>query len=165
MLFCLRLEIAKTFHDTKIYPVSGHGHCLIYSWKIVLIDSEKSQFQPSYVVLQNLINMKFQRNVNEYTSFLVSRSLYKEVQKYLNEKSYSHEIGSIVINILANVTSTSAYIYVGGEGNEYIQSSFVAPRSRPVDREIHLFKRGEHYEPIVKGNFERKGIVKNKGLP
>ena len=165
MLFCLRLEIAKTFHDTKIYPVSGHGHCLIYSWEIVLIDSEKSQFQPSYVVLQNLINMEFQRNVNEYTSFLVNRSPYKEVQKYLNEKSYSQEIRSIVINILAYVTSTSAYIYVGGEGNEYIQSNFAAPRSRPVDREIHLLKRAEHYEPIVKENFERKGIVKNKGLP
>ena len=44
--------------------------------------------------------MEFQRNKNEYVSFLVSRSPYEEVQKYLNEKSYSHEIGNIIINPL-----------------------------------------------------------------
>ena len=126
--FSLRLEIAKTFYDTKIYLVPGDEHSLIYSWEIALMDSEKAQFEPSYDVLHNLITMEFRRNVNEYASFLVCRSPYEEVQKYLNEKSYPHEIIDIIINILANVTSTSTYIYVGGEGNEYIQSNFVAPR-------------------------------------
>ena len=82
----------------------------------------------------------------------------------MNEKSYSHEIGDIIINILANVTSTSACIYVVGGGNEYIQSNFVSPRSRAVNGEIHLFKRVEHYEPIVSRNFKGKVIVKDKGL-
>ena len=49
--------------------------------------------------------------------------------------------------MLSNVSSTSAYIYVDDEGNE--QSNFVAPRSRAINGEIHLFKRGEHYEVIV----------------
>ena len=151
-------------HETKIYPVPGDGHCLIYSWEIALMDSEKAQFEPSYDVLRSLINMEFQRSINKCTSFLVSRSSYEEVQKYLNEKIYSFEIGDIIINILANVTLTSAYVYVGGEGNEYIQSNLVAPRSRAINGEIHLFKRGKHYEPVVNRNSERKGIVKNKGL-
>ena len=102
--FFLRLEIAKTFHETKIYPVPGDGHYLIYSWKIALIDFEKAQLEPSYDILRNLINIVFQGKINEYTSFLVSKSPYEEVQKYLNEKSYSHDIGNIIINILANVT-------------------------------------------------------------
>ena len=67
-------------------------------------------------------------------------------------------------NIIANVTSTSTYIYVGGEGNEYIQSNFAASRSRAINGKIHLLKRGEIYEPIVYRNFERKCIVKNKRL-
>ena len=108
--------------------------------------------------------MEFQRNVNGYTNFLVSRCPYEEVQKYLNEKNYSHETGDIVINILAKVTSTNACIYVAGEGNEYIQSNFVSPRSRAVNGEIHPFKRVENYEPIVSRNFEGKVIVKDKGL-
>ena len=62
------------------------------------MDCEKAQFEPSFDVLHNLINMEFERNVNEYASFLVSRTPHEEVQKYLNEKSYSHEIGNIIIN-------------------------------------------------------------------
>ena len=48
----LRLEIAKTFHDTKIFPVPGDGHCLIYSLEITLMDSEKAQFETSCNVLK-----------------------------------------------------------------------------------------------------------------
>ena len=84
------------------------------------MDSEKAQFEPSYDVLRNRTSMEFWRNINEYTSCLVSISPYKEVQKYLNEKNYSQEIDDIIINILANVTSTSSYIYVGRKGIEYI---------------------------------------------
>ena len=98
--YFLRLEIAKTFHETKIYPVPGDVHCLIYSWEIALMDREKAQLEPSFDVLSNLINMEFQRNTNEFTGLLVSRGPYKEVQKCFNEKSYSHEIGDIIINPL-----------------------------------------------------------------
>ena len=65
------------------------------------MDCEKAQFEPYFDVLRNEINMEFQRNINEYASFLVRRSPYKEVQKkYLNEKSYSHKIGDIIISPL-----------------------------------------------------------------
>ena len=47
MLFFLRFEIAKTFHETKIYLVHGDRNCLIYSWEIALMDSGKAQFEPS----------------------------------------------------------------------------------------------------------------------
>ena len=64
------------------------------------MDYEKVLFEPSFDVLRNLINVEFQRNINEYARFLVSRSPYEEVQKYLNEKSYSYEIDDIIINPL-----------------------------------------------------------------
>ena len=72
----------------------------MYLWEIALIDSEKAYFEPSYHVLRNLINMEFQRNINEYASLLVGRSPYEEIRDYVNEKSYSHEIGGIIINPL-----------------------------------------------------------------
>ena len=64
------------------------------------MDCEKAQFELCFHPLRNSINMEFQRNKNEYTSFLVSRSSNEEVQKYLKEKSYSREIGDIIINQL-----------------------------------------------------------------
>ena len=73
-------------------------------------------------------------------------------------------MGNIIINKLANITSTSAHIYVAGKENEYVQSKFLVPQSRAINKTIHLFKKGQYYEPIVNWNFERKGIVKNKGL-
>ena len=112
------------------------------------MDSEKAQVRPSYNDLRYLINEEFQSNMHEYISFLTSRSLCEEL------------LSDIIINILANVTSTNAYIYVGEEGYGYIQSNFVEPRSCAVNGQIRLFKRGEHYEPIVNRNFERKVMVK-----
>ena len=70
--YFLRLEIMKTFHETKIHPVPGDGHCLIHSWEITLMDSEKAHFKPPFDVLHNLIIMEFQRNINEYTNFLAA---------------------------------------------------------------------------------------------
>ena len=64
------------------------------------MDCEKGQFEQPFDVLCNLINMELKRNINEYASFLLSRSPYEEVQNYWNEKSYSHEIGYIIINPL-----------------------------------------------------------------
>ena len=63
-----------------------------------MVDCEKAQFEPSFDILHNLINMEFHSIINEYTSFLASRSPYEEIQKYFNENSYSHEIGDIIIN-------------------------------------------------------------------
>ena len=59
------------------------------------MDCEKAQFEPSFDVLRNLINMKFQRNINEYTSLLVSRSPCEKVQKNLMKIS-THMKSSIV---------------------------------------------------------------------
>ena len=64
--------------------------------------------------------------------------------------------------LLGKGSSTSAYIYVGGKGKEYIQTNFAAPRSRAINGEIHLFKRCEYYELIVNRNFNH--MVKNKRL-
>ena len=64
------------------------------------MDCEEVQFEQSFDVLRNLINTEFKRNINENASFLVSRSPYEELQKYLNEKSYLREIGDIIINPL-----------------------------------------------------------------
>ena len=75
-----------------------------------MMDSEKAHVKPSYNDLRNQINVQFQSNIHEYTSFPISKSPYIGVQKYLNENSYFHEIIDIIINILANVTSTSAFI-------------------------------------------------------
>ena len=63
------------------------------------MDSEKVQFKSSYDVLRNLINMEFQRNINQYTSFLVIKSPCEEVHKYWNEKSYSHESYSAILSL------------------------------------------------------------------
>ena len=115
---------------------------MIYSCEIALTDSEKAQFDSSDDALHSLINKEFQRNINEYTSFIVNRSPYEEVEKYLIENSCSHEIIDIIINALLNVTSTSAYINVGGGGNQYIQSNFVASRSCAINGGIQLSKRG-----------------------
>ena len=97
--FFLSLEVTKLFMKLKfIWFVETT--CLIYSQEIALMNCEKAQLEPSFDVLRNLINMEFQRNINEYASFLVSRNPYEEVRKYLNEKSYLHEIGDIIINPL-----------------------------------------------------------------
>ena len=88
--------------------------------------------------------------------------LYEEVQKYLNEKSYSHGIGDIIINILANVTLTSAYICVGAKGNYYIKSNIVAPRPRAINVEIHLFKRGELRSRLLIEILKAKVLLKIK---
>ena len=63
-----------------------------------MVDCEKAQFEPSFDILRNLINMEFQSIINEYANFLASRSPYEEIQKYFNENSYSHEIDDIIIN-------------------------------------------------------------------
>ena len=63
-----------------------------------MVDCEKAQFEPSFDIFCNLINMEFQSIIDEYASFIASRSPYEEIQKYFNENSYSHEIDDIVIN-------------------------------------------------------------------
>ena len=49
----------KSFHEIKIYLVPGDRHCLIFSWEIDLMESEKAKFEPSYDVLHNPINTEF----------------------------------------------------------------------------------------------------------
>ena len=71
---------------SKVYSVSGDGHCLLYSWEVALVESNKTKFKPSYEVSRNLIYMEFQNNKDKYSEFLVSDNIDKEIKKYLHEK-------------------------------------------------------------------------------
>ena len=62
-------------------------------------------------MLRKLTYMEFQNNKNKYSEFLVSDDIDKEIKKCLLEKTYSREIGDIIVNIPANSTSTEAHIY------------------------------------------------------
>ena len=55
-------------------------------------------------------NLKIIRTFS--SEFLVSDDIDKEIKKYLHEKTCSSGIGDIVVNILANSTSTEAHIYI-----------------------------------------------------
>ena len=138
---------------SKVYSVSGDGHCLLYSWEVALVSSDKTKFKPSYDVLHNLIYMEFQNNKDKYSEFLVSDDIDKEIKKYLREKTHSSEIGDIIVNILANSTSTETHIYTRNKENEFLQTNFIEPRGPAVNGDVHLLKSGEHYEPIVPTSF------------
>ena len=56
--------------------------------------------------------MQFNKNLEKYCEFLVTENVNAAVAKYLNEKSYSQEIGDIIINALSNATSIAAYTKV-----------------------------------------------------
>ena len=58
---------------------------------------------------------------------------------------YSSENGDIIINVLAN--SKETYIYKRNQLNEYIQTNFIEPRQPAINRDIHLLRSGEHYQP------------------
>ena len=134
---------------SKVYSVSGDGHCLLHSWEVALVASNKTKFKTSYDVLHNLIYMEFQNNKDRYSEFLVSDYIDKEIKKYLHEKIYSSEIGDIIFNILANSTSTEAHIYLRNKKNEFPQPNFIEPRGLAVNGDVHLLKSGEHYESVV----------------
>ena len=84
-----------------------------------------------------------------YFEFLVTENNNAAVAKYLSEKSYSQKIGDIIINVLSNGTSTTAFIYAKSKSNEFLQTNFIDPQTEAINREIHLLKTAEHYEPIV----------------
>ena len=154
---CFSSSISKFLESSKVYDVLGDGHCLVYSWKVALRASNTTDFKPSYEALLCLIAMEVERNEDKYSSFLVSTNIDKDVKKYLLEKKYSSEIGDVIINFLANSTSTEAYIYKRNQLNEYIQTKFTEPRQPAINGDIHLLRTGEHYQPIVPGNFIFQG--------
>ena len=117
-----RLEISQILENSKVVSVRGDGHCLIYAWEIALRASANSQFKPSYDILRSLIHMEFNKNLEKYCEFLVTENVNAAVAKYLNEKSYSQEIGDIIINALWNATSTAAFICTKSESNEFLQT-------------------------------------------
>ena len=65
-----------------------------------------------------MIDKEFRGNYEQYSEFLVNKDINKELRKYVEEKSYSREIGDIIIKILINASSTGVTIYrrdiVGG---------------------------------------------------
>ena len=101
--------------------------------------------------------MEVKRNEDKYSSFLVSTNIDKDAKKYLQEKKYSSETGDIIINVLANSTSTEAYIYKRNQSNEYNQTNFIEPRQPAINGDVHLLGTGEHYQPIVPGSFIFEG--------
>ena len=149
-------NISKFLESSKVYDVLRDGHCLVYSWEVALRASNATNFKASYEALLCLIDMEVKRNEDEYSSFLVSTNIDKDVKKYLLEKKYSSEIGDIII-VLANSTSTGAYIYKRNQLNEYIQTNFIEPRQPAINGDIHLLRTGEYYQPIVPGNFIFQG--------
>ena len=138
-----RLELSQILENSKVVSVRGDGHCLIYAWEIALRASANSQFKPSYDILRSF------KNLEKYCEFLVIENVNAAVAKYLNEKSYSQEIGNIIINALSNATSTAAFIYTKSKFNEFLQTNFIEPQTEAINGEIHLLKTAEHYEPIV----------------
>ena len=103
--------------------------------------------------------MRSFKNLEKYCEFLVIENVNAAVAKYLNEKSYSQEIGNIIINALSNATSTAAFIYTKSKSNEFLQTIFIEPRIEVINGEIHLLKRAEHYELIVVWAFTEIGEV------
>ena len=150
---CFSSNILKFLQSSKVYGVVGDGHCLVYSWEVVLRASNATDFKPSQEALLCLIDTKVKRNEDKYSSFLVSTNIDKDAKKYLQEKKYSSEIGDIIINVLANSTSTEAYIYKRNQSNEYNQTNFIEPRQPAINGDVHLLGTGEHYQPIVPGSF------------
>ena len=152
-----RLEISQILENSKLVSVRGDGHCLIYAWELALRGSANSQFKPFYDILRSLIHMEFNKNLEKYCEFLVTENVNAAVAKYLNEKSYSQEIGDIIINALSNATSTAAFIYSKSKSNEFLQTNFIEPRTEAINEEINLLKTAEHYEPIVVRAFTELG--------
>ena len=107
--------------------------------------------------MRSLINIEFNKNLEKYCEFLVTENVNAAVAKYLNEKSYSQEIGDIIINALSNATSTAAFIYAKSKSNEFLRINFIEPRTEAINGEIHLLKTEEHYEPIVVRTFTEIG--------
>ena len=103
-------------------------------------------------MLRKLIYMEFQNNKDKYSEFLVSDDIDKEIKKCLLEKTYFSEIGDIIVNILANSTSTEAHIYTRNKENEFLQTAVngdVRLLKSAANGDVHLPKSGEHYQPIV----------------
>ena len=101
--------------------------------------------------------MEFNKNLEKYCEFLVTENVNAAVAKYLNEKSYSQEIGDIIINALSNATSTAAFTYTKSKSNEFLQTNIIEPRTEAINGEIYLLKTAEHYEPIVVQAFTEIG--------
>ena len=101
--------------------------------------------------------MEFNKNLEKYCEFLATENVNAAVAKYLNEKSYSQEIGDIIINALSNATSTAAFTYTKSKSNEFLQTNIIEPRTEAINGEIYLLKTAEHYEPIVVRAFTEIG--------
>ena len=150
-----RLGISQILENSKVVSILGVGHCLMHAWEIALRASANSQFKPNYDILRSLIHMEFNKNLEKYCEFLVTENVNAAVAKYLNEKSYSQEIGDIIINALSNATSIAAY--TKSKSNEFLQTNLIEPRTEAINGEIHFLKIAEHYEPIVMRAFTEIG--------
>ena len=160
--FHCRLQISNSFDNIEIVSVPGDGHCLIHAWEIGLKNSSSSKHKLTYEFLCQLIEFELLSHYQDYSNFMYDSSdFHQQVQMYVKEKHYSNQIGDIVINALATVTSTSVFIYEREESGHLIQKHYQKPmRGAAVNGYIRLLKTGEHYEPIV----NKETMVSGKGI-
>ena len=73
-----------------------------------------------------------------------------ELEKYLQDKSYSRQIGDMIFHALANATSTAVWIYEKENDGSYIQAAFISPRNNLYENGvIHILHDRHYYEPLV----------------
>ena len=100
----------------EIIKVPGDGHCMIHAWKIALQNSREIRNKPFYTQLYNSIYDEFTKNINHYINFVLDTTdIAEEVHNYLLRRDYASDIGDLVLQALANVTKTSAMIYIEDE--------------------------------------------------
>ena len=145
----------RGFHVSTSYEiikVPGDGHCMIHAWKIALQNSREIRNKPFYTQLYNSIYDEFTKNINHYINFVLDTTdIAEEVHNYLLRRDYASDIGDLVLQALANVTKTSAMIYIEDELGKLVQSSYIEPINGQIEGSINLLKSGQHYDVIVFG--------------
>ena len=156
-----RLQISNSFDNIRIVSVPGDGHCLMYAWEIGLKASTHSKLKPNYEFLCQLIEFELLSHHEEYSNFLFDVSDFEQqVQDYVKEKRYSSQIGDIIINVLATVTSMAVFLYERDESGHLVQKHYQKPmRGEAVNGHVRILKTGEHYEPIVNDENSTAGRI------
>ena len=112
--------------------------------------SSTSKVKPSYYGILDLLTIEFMTNQEKYKDYFYDGAdIESETKKFLKDKSYSRQIGDMIINALANVTLTAAVIWVKESDGSFIQTNYITPDRESLNGIVHVLKMGQHYEPIV----------------
>ena len=134
----------------KIIRAGSDGHCMIHAWEIALNELRHKQSKLDYEQLRQLILQEFMVNRKHYSCFVPDTAdISKEVQEYLQDKSYASDVGDLVLYALANATGTSAMIYVEDGDGELVQVTCIKARNNQSNESINLLKSNQHYDVIV----------------